>query len=182
MGTHGLTGADKLLIGSTTGASCSGLLPVLAIRPSWRIARRRGSPWPGRRVIAAIAMDRRAMRTHARPAIACWRSALLLVHVVPEFKAPPVTQRLGASDRARIADARSRLEALATSLGKQAEVDTRVLFGDARREIAKVAATERAGLLITSLRTPRDWFGPRRGSISYGVLSDVTVPVLALPG
>jgi hypothetical protein len=51
-----------------------------------------------------------------------------------------------------IADAQSRLEALAAFLRTQAEVDTRVLFGDARREIAKVAATERAGLVITTLR------------------------------
>jgi hypothetical protein len=46
------------------------------------------------------------------------------------------------------------------------DVDARVLFGDARLEIAKVVATERAGLVITSLRAPGDWFAPRRGSIS----------------
>jgi universal stress protein A len=188
MGTHGLTGADKLLVGSTTwGVLQRTTLPVLAIpaRPGANRAPAGRPPWPGKRVIAAIAMDRRAMR-QARAAAAIahwWGSTLLLVHVVPEFKAPPwLRTKMGASDRARIADAQSRLDALAASLRKQAEVDTRVLFGDPRLEIAKVAATERAGLVITTLRTPPDWFGPRRGSLSYGVLSDVTVPVLALPG
>ena len=188
MGTHGLTGADKLLIGSTTsGVLQRTTVPVLAIPagPGTNRAPAVGLSWPGKRIIAAIAMDRCSMR-HARAAaaVAHWLgSALLLVHVVPAFKAPPwLRKRVGVSDRARIADARSRLEALAASLGKQVEVDTRVLFGDARREIAKVAATERADLLITSLRTPRDWFGPRRGSISYDVLSEVATPVLALPG
>jgi universal stress protein A len=188
MGTHGLTGADKLLIGSTTGGVLQrASVPVLAIPagPGTNRAPAVGPFWPDQRIIAAIAMDRRSMR-HARAAaaVAHWLgSALLLVHVVPEFKAPAwLRARMGASDRARIANARSRLEALAASLRKQVEVDTRVLFGDARREIAKVAATERAGLVMTSLRTPRDWFGPRRGSISYDVLSEVATPVLALPG
>jgi nucleotide-binding universal stress UspA family protein len=106
--------------------------------------------------------------------------ALLLVHVVPEFNAPPwLRRRIGTSDRARIADAQSRLGEIAAVLP---DVRTRVLFGDPTREIAKVAATERAALLITALRTPRDWFGPRRGSVSYELLSAVTMPVLAVPG
>jgi len=188
MGTHGLTGADRLLIGSTTGGVLRrASVPVLAIPAGSGTNRPRavGPFWPGQRVIAAIAMDRRSL-PHARAAaaVAHWSgSALLLVHVVPEFKAPPwLRKRLGASDRARIADARSRLDALAASLRRQLKVDTRVLFGDARREIAKAAATEPAGLVMTSLHAPRDWFGPRRGSLSYDILSEVAIPVLALPG
>ena len=65
---------------------------------------------------------------------------------------------------------------------RDAAVQTRVLIGDTTREIARVAAAERAGLVITTLRKPRDWFGPRRGSISYDVLTQVTTPVLGLPG
>ena len=74
------------------------------------------------------------------------------------------------------------LAALGVGVLRDAAVQTRVLVGDTTREIAKVAATERAGLVITTRRTPRDWFGPRRGSISYDVLSHVATPVLALPG
>jgi universal stress protein A len=188
MGTHGLTGANKVLIGSTThGVLTLTSVPVLAIPagPGTSRALVVGPSWPGKRILAAITMDRRAM-SHARAAaaVAHWLgSALLLVHVVPEFKAPPwLRQRLSASDHARIANAQSRLEALAAPLRKQVEIEARVLFGDARREIAKVAATDRAGLVITSLQTRRDWLGPRRGSISYDVLSEVATPVLALPG
>ena len=188
MGTHGLTGADKLLIGSTTwGVLQRTGVPVLAIpaRPGTQCAPVVGPLWPSQRVIAAIAMDRRAMgHARAAAAVAHWLGyALLLVHVVPAFKAPLwLRERIGAADRARIADAQSRLDALAAPLRKQMEVETRVLFGDARREIAKAAATERAGLVMTSLHAPRDWFGPRRGSLSYDILSEVAIPVLALPG
>ncbi len=188
MGTHGLTGADKLLIGSTTGGVLQRTtVPVLAI-PARRGANRAptvGPSWPGQRIIAAIELNRRSMR-HARGAAAVadgLGSALLLVHVVPAFKAPPwLRRRIGRSEQTRIADARSRLDALAARLRRPTAVQTRVLFGDPAREIAKVAATEHAALVITALRTPPDWFGPRRGSISYHVLSTVTTPVLTLPG
>ena len=188
MGTHGLTGADKLLIGSTTwGVLQRTGVPVLAIpaRPGMQRAPALGPSWPGQRIIAAIAMDRRAMGyARAAAAVAHWlRSALLLVHVVPAFKAPLwLRERISAADRARIADAQARLDEIAAPLHKQIEVETRVLFGDARHEIAKVAATERAGLMVTSLQAPSDWFAARRGSISYDVLSEVATPVLALPG
>ena len=110
-------------------------------------------------------------------------SAVLLVHVVPELKSPQwLRTRMGASERTRIAHAQAGLDALAAGLRRQGEIETRVLFGDATRDIARLAATERAGLVIMTLRTPRDWFGPRRGSMSYEVLSQVTTPVLALPG
>ena len=108
---------------------------------------------------------------------------MLLVHVVPEVTAPHwLRKRIGATDRARIAHAKAALETVAAGLRRQTEIETRVLFGEPTREIARLAATERAGLVIMTLRTPREWFGPRRGSISYEVLSQVAVPVLAIPG
>lgn len=189
MGTHGLTGADKLFIGSTTdGVLQRTTVPVLAIpggRPAKNRAPALSRAWPGKLIIAAVELDRRSMRdARAAAAVARWfGSVLLLVHVVPEFKSAPwLRKKIETSDRTRIAHAQSRLEMLAARLRRHTEIETRVLFGDATREIARVAATERAGLVITTLRTPRDWFGPRRGSMSYDVLSQVTTPVLALPG
>ena len=190
MGTHGLTAADKLLfIGSTThGVLQRTSVPVMAIPGGHAASSRAPAPgpsWPGRRIIVALELDRRANRD-ARAAVTVARafgSAVLLVHVVPAIKSPQwLRKRMGASERTRIAQAQSRLEAVAAGLRRHGELDTRVLFGDATRELAKLAATERAGLVIMTLRTPRDWFGPRRGSMSYEVLSQVTTPLLALPG
>jgi nucleotide-binding universal stress UspA family protein len=187
MGTHGLTGADRLLfIGSTThGVLQRTSVPVLAIPGGRAGIPAPGPSWPGRRIIVAVELDRRAMRD-ARAAVTVARSlgsAVLLVHVVPEHKSPLwLRKRMGASERTRIAQAQSRLEALAAGLRRQGEIETRVLFGDATRELAKLAATQRGGLVIMTLKTPRDWFGPRRGSMSYEVLSQVTAPLLALPG
>jgi nucleotide-binding universal stress UspA family protein len=70
----------------------------------------------------------------------------------------------------------------ARALGRGAGVDTRVLFGEPARELAGVATTEGAGLVVTTLRAPRGLVGTPRGSISYAVLSQVAAPVLALPG
>jgi nucleotide-binding universal stress UspA family protein len=189
MGTHGLTGTDKLLfIGSTTqGVLQRTSIPVLAIPREDARASRAASPgpsWPGR-IIAAVELDRRSKRD-ARTAVAVARwfgSAVLLVHVVQELKAPPwLRKRIGASERTRLAQAQAGLDGLAAGLPRQAELETRVLLGEATRDIAMLATAERAGLVIMTLRTPREWFGPRRGSVSFEVLSHVTTPVLALPG
>jgi nucleotide-binding universal stress UspA family protein len=132
-----------------------------------------------------VTLDRRSMHdARAAARVARWLgSGVLLVHVVPEVKSSRwLRKRAGVSDRIRIAQAQSRLAALGVGVLRDAAVQTRVLIGDTTREIARVAATDRAGLVITTLRKPRDWFGPRRGSISYDVLTQVTTPVLALPG
>ena len=71
-----------------------------------------GRSWPGTRIIAAIGLDRHAVRdTQAAAAVAAWfESNLLLVHVVPEIKATAwLRRRIALADRTRIAHARSRL-------------------------------------------------------------------------
>lgn len=189
MGTNGLTGTSKLFVGSTTsGVLRQTSVPVLALPMAPRGSVRRGpaAGWPGTRIIAAIELHRHAARdTRAAAAVAAWfESPLLLVHVVPAFKATAwLRRRIEVSDRARIADARSRIATLARGLGgRGVGVETRVLFGEATTELASVAATEGASLVVTTLRTPRGLVGPPRGSISYAVLSQVAAPVLALPG
>ncbi|MEO8260600.1 MAG: universal stress protein [Acidobacteriota bacterium] len=190
MGAHGLTAADKLLfIGSTTqGVLQRTSVPVLAIPggdPTSVGAPAPGPSWPGSPVIAAVELDRRTKRD-ARAAVAVahlFAATVLLVHVVPELRSPPwLRKRLGTTERARITHAQAGLEAVAAGLRRQGDIETRIVLGDATRDIARLAATERASLVILTLRTPRDWFGPRRGSISFDVLSQVTTPVLALPG
>ena len=188
MGAHGITGADKLFMGSTTqGVFRLTTVPVLAVptrASDKKRARHLERSWPGKRVVAAVELDGRSLRDAMAAAdVARWfGSALLLVHVVPEFKGPPwLHTRIGANDRARITEARSRLEAIAARVRHHDEVETRVLFGNATDEITTLAATERPGLVMTGLRKTDHWFGPRRGTISYHVLLRANTPVLALP-
>ena len=187
MGTHGLTGADRLVVGSTTrGVFQRSRVPILAV-PGERCARNgaraAGRSWPGERIIVPVALDRYSLRdARAAARVARWLgSGVLLVHVIPEARSFR-WRRKRAGTSVQIGVAQARLAALGLGVLRDAAVQTRVLVGDITREIAKVAATERAGLVITTLRAPRDWFGRRRGSISYNVLSQVATPVLALPG
>jgi nucleotide-binding universal stress UspA family protein len=51
----------------------------------------------------------------------------------------------------------------------------------AAHDLAAIAKARRASLIVTTLRDRRGWFGARRGSISYHVLTHAVVPVLACP-
>jgi len=136
MGTHGLTGATKLLMGSTTrGVLQQTTVAVLAVPMGPSSRRRRAEPdpsWPGENIIGAIELNGHAARdARAAAAVAGWfESKLLLVHVVPEIKATSwLRKRIAAADRTRIAHARSHLATIARTLGRAVSIDTRVLFG-----------------------------------------------------
>jgi nucleotide-binding universal stress UspA family protein len=187
MGTHGLTGPGRLLVGSTTqGVLHRATVPVLAI-PSWGkrkapVARR---SWPGKLVLAAVELDRRAEReARAAADIArLWGSAVRLVHVVPDVSVPAwLKADVAGLARIRVSNAQASLEAIAARLRPAVKVTVQVLSGDPADEIAAVAAAERVSLVITTLRATHGWLGPGRGSISYRLLSHATTPVLALPG
>jgi nucleotide-binding universal stress UspA family protein len=115
--------------------------------------------------------------------IANWfGSSLLLFHVISEIAAPAwLRADLSAHDRIRVARAQQQLGMLIKRSQKHVTTDARVVCGRVADEVVAVAATERAGLLITALRDRRGWFGTKRGSISYHVLTHATAPVLAYP-
>jgi nucleotide-binding universal stress UspA family protein len=185
LGTHGLTGADRLLLGSTTLSVLQrSAVPVLAIpHDDWRPMTGPFPSWPGERIVAAIEVDggaRKEMDVAAR--LAEWfGSSLLLVHVVEGISPPAwLNADLSAQDRIRMTKAQQQLDALVRR-GKYDVTEARVVCGRVADEIAAVAASERTGLLITALRDRRGWFGARRGSISYHVLTRAIAPVLACP-
>lgn len=186
IGTHGLTGAGRLLLGSTTLSVLQrARVPVLAVpRPGGPLAADWWRRWPGDPILAAVELDAGSRRDADLAAdIAQWfGSALRLLHVVPEMAAPGwLRADLGAHDRIQMENATRQLDAVAARVGKRVKTDTRVLRGAVADEIAALAATERAGLVITALRERRGWLGTRRGSISYHVLSHAIAPVLAVP-
>ena len=180
MGTRGLSGARRMMFGSTTSQVLrKTAVPVLAVPQSTSTAR-----WPGRRVIAALELgpDARRDASAAAGVARAFGVPLRLVHVVAPTQTPPWRQpQLEPQERARLADARSALEALAAAT-RDVHVDTRVLLGDPAEEIAAAAEEAKAGLIVMTLRGGRGLFGARQGSITYRVLCSAAVPVLALRG
>jgi nucleotide-binding universal stress UspA family protein len=185
IGTHGLTGADRLLLGSTTMSVLQRTsVPVLAVP-------RRDAPlgtpspaWPGDRILAPLELDANSAReieTAAR--IAAWfHSSLLAIHVVAGITAPNwLRGDLSAHDKIRVAQAQQQIDALAAAGQRYVPTEGRVMCGEIADEIGAVAAGEGIELLIAALRDRRGWFGAKRGSISYHVLSCAIAPVLAYP-
>ena len=115
--------------------------------------------------------------------IAQWfGSSVLLAHVLTEIVAPAwLSADLSAHERIRIALAQRQMGALAALAQRQVKTDVRVTCGNIADEIAALAANERTELLLTALHDRRRWFGAKRGSISYHVLSHAVTPVLAYP-
>src|SRR5262245_31425257 len=185
LGTQGLTGAERLLVGSTTlSVLQQTTVPVLAIPPPVDEAATTPPSWPGARIVVALELDS-ASGTDVDTAaqIAEWfGSSLLLVHVVADVAAPDwIEADLSAHERIRVAQAEERLETLARRARQRVKCETRIVCGPIADEIAAVAATERAGLVMTALRDRRGWFGARRGAVSNHVLSHAVTPVLAMP-
>jgi nucleotide-binding universal stress UspA family protein len=185
LGTKGLNGAKRLLLGSTTSAVLRRVkIPVLAVPPGARTLRTRsGRPWPGRRIMAAIDLDRDTGRHVAAAADVArrLRVSLTLVHVVRATAAPPWFRHdVDAALDARVEQAAALLEAAARSQ-TDVGIDVAVRCGDPAREIATIAREVRPGVLVMVLETGRGLLGDAAGSLSYELLCRGVGPVLALP-
>ena len=185
MGTHGLTGVNRLFIGSTTLSVLQRThVPVLAIPQASGDVEQDVSSWPADRIIAAIELGRDARdEVDAASRIAEWfGGSLLLLSIVDEIDAPSWLQgALTSHERLRVAQAGRELEALEAIAKSRVNAESRVVCGRPADEIAAITALERSSLVITALRDRRGWFGARRGSVSYHVLSHAVAPVLACP-
>jgi len=183
VGTHGLTGADRLLMGSTTLSLLQrASVPVLAVpRGSDRLV----SPaWPGTEIAAAVELDAdgRTDIEHAAQIAEAFGATLQLVHVVSPIAAPRWFEGdFSALEKSRAARAQQQIEKLAAAARKRVATTTRIRHGNVADEIAAFASTTHAGLIVTALRDRTGWFGARRGSISYHVLAGAAAPVLACP-
>jgi nucleotide-binding universal stress UspA family protein len=185
MGTHGLTAANRLLVGSTTLSVLQRTpVPVLAVPWAGGDVEHDPSLWPAGRVVAAIELGGRAREdVDSAARIAHWFGRpLLLVSIVDDIDAPTWLQgALTGHERIRVAQASRELAALEAVARQRVEVESRVVCGRPADEIAAISASERSRLVITALRDRRGWFGARRGSVSYHVLSHAVAPVLACP-
>jgi nucleotide-binding universal stress UspA family protein len=187
VGTHGLSGADRLLIGSTTERLFRLTpVPLLAVPPPQAVggAREPVPSWPGPAIMAPVDLrdDSESDVRDAAGIARAFGTSLVLVHVVPQVTPPPWYRAdLSAHWRMRVAKAQRRLESLAEAVRTGVPVETRVVSGNPADEIAALAAEERIGGVVMHLRKGPGLFGSRAGSIAYHVLRHAVTPVLVMP-
>jgi nucleotide-binding universal stress UspA family protein len=188
MGTHGLGGFRKWVLGSTTEHVLRRTAtPVLAI-PAGREEPLDSlhKPSTSRVRLILAATDFSNASTHALDCAATLAreldAALLLVHIVEPISVPPWwTADMSGLDEERMATARAKLQQLTRQFSVWASCETTVTLGRPVDSIAAVADHRHAGLIVMGLAGGGQLFGARPGSIAYGVLSLATAPVLVVP-
>jgi nucleotide-binding universal stress UspA family protein len=158
MGTHGLTGADRWFMGSTTLSVLQRTpVPVLAIPGGIGDLAPVLSSWPVGRIVAALELDRQSRKDSETAArIAGWLGAsLLLVHVLDSIDAPSWFKgALSAHDRIRTSKAQRELAACAAIARRRVDTQTRVLSGKPADELAAVVASH---AVVPVLAWPPPW-------------------------
>ena len=184
MGSHGWTGASRIMLGSTTHRVLrDSSLPILATPPVKARSAGPSRSWPGKWAIAPIDLEPRDRADALGAAVAAreFGVRLQLVHVVEPIADVPWLEL----DEARRNQQRQR-KALAELTKLKEELawavdECRVVAGKPADEIARLASAAGVGLVIMTRRRRQGLLGPRRGSISYQVLTRANTAVLALP-
>ena len=188
MGTHGLSGLEKVLIGSTTERmlrrSSVPILAVPSIPGGADGAQAPGRGWPGAAILVPVDLGEQSTRdlrdassvARALGRPLCWCTSYRPLQTPPWYRAD-----LAAHHRMLMAKAQGQLESLAKTVAPGVNIETRVLAGRPADEIAALAAEERIGLVVMHRRKGPGLFGSRAGSIASHVLRHAVTPVLALP-
>ncbi len=184
LGAHGATGANRMMLGSTTHRVLRrSPLPVLAVPPVKGRAKRPARNWPGRWALAPIDLGQRARADAMAAAVAARElgTQLRLVHIVePVTQLPWLEVDATRRNQQRERRALAFLSRLKDDLA-WAVTDTVAQAGKPGKAIAAIASKNDVGLVVMTRRRGQGLFGPRQGSISYQVLIDARTPVLALP-
>ena len=186
MGTQGLGGFRKWLLGSTTERLLRRThVPVLAVPLASEsdAVGQRGSLEISRILAATDFSESSVTAATIAANLALQLSAsLTLAHVVEPLSVPPQWQPLvQESDEMRVSSARGNLKALAGQLCGTAGCDDIVVLGRAADMIGSTAHDRGIQLIVMGLASERGVFAPRPGSIAYRVLCSSTVPVLVVP-
>lgn len=182
MGTQGLGGLRKVILGSTAERVLrSGRAAVLAVPPHAATPPAADAPDVGPILVATDFSETAAAAMQAASALARELSApLTLLHVVePVVTAPQWSSYAAGSEEPRIADARTRLDQVAARVAPPH--DAVVSVGRSAETIASTADDRRAGLIVMGLTGRQGPFAPRPGSTAYRVLGLSNVPVLVVP-
>lgn len=111
------------------------------------------------------------------------RGRLVLVHVAPPTEAPGVSAAPAGQERLReeeLADARALLEGLAGRLDA-GDAEQRAEVGSPADRIVAIADEEDAALVVIGSRGRGDVKSALLGSVSHGVASKATCPVVIVP-
>ena len=184
VGSRGMSGAEKLVFGSTTeGLLRRSEVSVLVVPFGWTPPRAATVDLAGTGpVIAAVDMSDSSL---AAARAACRLASTLgtaveVVHVVAEL---PVLERWKTHAATalveRVAEARKELEGVIRSLACAAPLESRVETGSIADRLASIAggAADRAPLLVLGKKAPHSG-GGAPGTIAYRVLLLANVPVL----
>lgn len=185
MGTQGLGGLQKMLLGSTTERVLRRARhPVLAVPLSPARAPRSVDPSTGIGGILVGTDFSAASIDAVRWAAALARDfgvTLLIAHIVVPTKVAPAWQPLvEQAHETRVADARRRLEELSKEFPGLA-VETVVALDRAEDALASLADQRGAGLIVLGLSSEEGAFAPHPGSIAYRVVLLAASPVLLVP-
>jgi nucleotide-binding universal stress UspA family protein len=188
MGTQGLGGLRKVILGSTAERVLRRThTPVLAVPPhetqsivldasGARVELTRilvGTDFSG---TSAAAIEWAAEVAHDLA------TSLTLAHVVEPVSVPPQwLSYVAESDEARIREARAKLEQLSRTHPGAQTADLVVSLGRPADAIASIAEERGAGLIVVGLTGDQGALAPRPGSIAYRVLCMARVPVLVVP-
>jgi nucleotide-binding universal stress UspA family protein len=182
MGTHGLSGFERLLLGSVTEkvlrrAPC----PVLSV-----CHEREESEHPLARILCPVSLERPAANLQVAAALALEHDAeLLLLHVVDALPDPELMRLRIPFDegdyRSEAAQAsRARLEEMTRGIDSGGPVERLVAFGDPYRQIVEKAAEWKADAIVIGVhnRSPLDllFFG----STTNHVVRMADCPVLTV--
>jgi nucleotide-binding universal stress UspA family protein len=187
MGTHGLGGVRKWLLGSTTERVLRRAhTPVLAVPPtvSDPVSLNDAASGTLGPVLAAADFSdtsARAVRWAADLAHEM-SSRLLLVHVVePIAVAPQWQPYIEDADHARMATARTELDTLKRQFADFVTCESLAETGRPADAIALIADQRRASVIVMGLARSQGPLGSRPGSIAYRVLCLANAPVLVVP-
>jgi nucleotide-binding universal stress UspA family protein len=189
VGTHGLSGANKLFFGSTTERLLQrARVPILAVPKMAAVRSARASArvpsWPGRTGLVPVDVANDS-RDEARAAAAVVRelgARPMFVHVVAPPRLPAWLNLSGEGfARRHVGEARARLKALSADAGDGQDGTCRVLVGDPAEQIAALVVDSAIDLVVVVLNRAAGALGPRRGSLTYRILTSGVAPVVALP-
>jgi len=189
MGTAGLGGFRKLLLGSTTERVLRrAKTPVLAVPAAATasvVLDARGARLELGRILVATDFSETAAAA-LQWAVKAARELglpLILAHVVQPVSVPPKWESyVVESDETRVAEARARLVQLSQDACGDQPCEIVVSAGRPADTIGSIAQEHRAGLIVVGLASDLGGLSPRPGSIAYPVLSESRVPVLVVPG
>ena len=185
MGTHGLGGFRKLLLGSTTEQVLRRTeWPVLAV-PAGAVSAP-AVEHPGvqlRRILLATDFRESAMAAMQWAADLAFDISvpLVLAHVVEPVVVPPRWQALVADfESDRVASGQRMLARLSASF-RDTHSDCVVSVGRPADTIASLAVEDGAGLVVMGLANPEDSEPRKPGSIAYRVLRSPMLRSLSCP-